>query len=377
MRSLLLTRRTLLRAGVAAAAASVAACSVPTVATAPPRLRRIGEATLAHRLKFQDTVVGGLSALDHDPARGTWAALSDDRSELSPARFYTLLIGIGPDALAVQLRGVHLLRQADGSTYPGRRQRGDVPDPEGMRLLPSGNLLWSSEGDVSRGLSPTLREIRPDGSHVREIALPPMLRARPEEDKTGPRNNLGLEGLALTPDGKGAWAAMENALQQDGPMPTAEAPGGPCRFTLFDIASGAAVRQIAYVPDAIPAHAIPPGAFADNGVSEILMADADRMLVLERAFMMGRGFSVRLYQIDVREGSDTLASPRLTAGNHKAPRKTLLADFAQLGLTRLDNVEGMCWGPPGAGGARTLVFVSDDNFNPLQVTQFVACEFLE
>ena len=59
------------------------------------------------------------------------------------------------------------------------------------------------------------------------------------------------------------------------------------------------------------------------------------------------------------------------------PRKKLLADFAQLGLSRLDNTEGMCWGPRRANGARALVFVSDDNFNPLQVTQFVACEFLE
>lgn len=377
MHSPLLTRRTLLRAGLAAAAASVAACGVPSIGSAPPRLRRIGEATLAHKMTFQDTVVGGLSALDHDPARGTWVALSDDRSELSPARFYTLSVGIGPDALAVQLRGVHLLRQADGSTYPGRKQGGDVPDPEGMRLLPSGNLLWSSEGDIRRGISPSLREIRPDGGHLRDLALPPMLRAHPEAQHTGPRYNLGLEGLALTPDGKGAWAAMENALQQDGPIPAVGLAGGPCRFTLFDVASGAAVRQVAYLPDPIPAHAIPPGAFADNGVSEILMADADRMLVLERAFMMGRGFSIRLYQIDVREGSDTLALPRLEAGNHRPAPKTLLADFAQLGLARIDNVEGMCWGPRTPGGSRTLVFVSDDNFNPLQVTQFAACEFLE
>ena len=53
---------------------------------------------------------------------------------------------------------------------------------------------------------------------------------------------------------------------------------------LFDLASGEARRQIAYVPDAIPAAPFPAGAFADNGVSEILMIDAHRMLVLERAY---------------------------------------------------------------------------------------------
>ncbi len=60
----------------------------------------------------------------------------------------------------------------------------------------------------------------------------------------------------------------------------------------------------------------------------------------------------------------------------------LVADFDTVGLSRLDNTEGMAWGPTLAGrdgkpGNRTLVCVSDDNFNPAQVTQFVAFEFLE
>ena len=54
-----------------------------------------------------------------------------------------------------------------------------------------------------------------------------------------------------------------------------------------------------------------------------------------------------------------------------------IADFARLGLSRLDNTEGMCWGPALPGGSRTLVCVSDDNFNPLQATQFVAFEYTE
>jgi len=31
----------------------------------------------------------------------------------------------------------------------------------------------------------------------------------------------------------------------------------------------------------------------------------------------------------------------------------------------------MAWGPDRADGSRTLVLVSDDNFAPTQVTQFV------
>jgi hypothetical protein len=170
---------------------------------------------------------------------------------------------------------------------------------------------------------------------------------------------------------------MENALIQDGPIPTTRAPGGPCRLTRMDLETGHATRQIAYVPDAIPMRPLIPGSHADNGISEVLMLDADRMLVLERAYATGAGNSLRLYEIDTRDATDVLAIDALAAGNHRPAAKTLVADFAQLGLSRLDNTEGMCWGPALPDGKRLLVVVSDDNFNPLQTTQFAAFEYTD
>jgi hypothetical protein len=37
----------------------------------------------------------------------------------------------------------------------------------------------------------------------------------------------------------------------------------------------------------------------------------------------------------------------------------------------------MCWGPRLPNGHRSLVVVSDDNFNARQVTQFAAFDYLE
>ncbi|HEX7888878.1 MAG TPA: esterase-like activity of phytase family protein [Ramlibacter sp.] len=327
-------------------------------------------------MQFKDTTVGGLSALDHDPASGLWVALSDDRSELQPARFYTLRVDVSERGLRVEPLDVVTLRQANGQPFPPRKKGGEVVDPEGLRILPGGQrLLWTSEGDERVNQPPALREARIDGSHVRAFAVPSMLQfGRPG---TGARANQTFEGLALTPDARIAWVAMETALQQDGPEPGIGRPGGPCRFTAFDVAGGRAVRQIAYLPDAIPQAPTIPGGYADNGVSEILMRDAHRMLVLERAYSMGAGNSLRLYEIDTRAGSDTLAVAELEHGNHRAAPKRLVADFSHLGLSRLDNTEGMCWGPRLANGRRTLVVVSDDNFSARQVTQFAAFEYLE
>lgn len=370
-----LTRRRLL---LGAACAAAVGCASPR-ATAAPRLRLLGDTTLAHRLTFKATTVGGLSALDHDPASGLFYALSDDRSDLQPARYYTLRLQVGASGLAApDLVDVVTLRQPDGTPYPARHSgAGDVPDPEALRWRPqTGTLLWTSEGDGRAGLDPFIREVRPDGRHLRTFNLPPMF-AMKQPDGQGPRDNLTFEGLTLTPDGRGTWVSMEAPLRQDGAVPSFGVPGGPCRFTLFDTASALVVRQIAYMPDAVPGPSVPAGAYADNGVSEILMLDAQRMLVLERAYMTGVGTSLRLYLIDTTDASDTLAQPRLQPGSFRAPSKTLVADFAQTGLARLDNTEGMCWGPRLPGGGRSIVFVSDDNFNPRQVTQFVAFEFLD
>ncbi|GAA3325260.1 hypothetical protein GCM10020331_056410 [Ectobacillus funiculus] len=39
---------------------------------------------------------------------------------------------------------------------------------------------------------------------------------------------------------------------------------------------------------------------------------------------------------------------------------------------KLDNIEGMTWGPKLENGHDSLVLISDNNFNSTQVTQFLA-----
>lgn len=378
-----LTRRRLLcgaaAAGVVAAGGCVSRSPAPPVAhPAGARLRLLGQARLPHGFTFERTTVGGLSAIDHHPASGLWLALSDDRSQLQPARFYTLGVDLSPGGLRVAVRGVTTLRQAGGAPFPRRSTRGEVVDPEGLRILPQGGgILWSSEGDYRVDQSPSVRLARLDGTQVRQFEVPPALRYA-SQPGTGPRDNATFEGLALTPDGRTAWVAMEGPLHEDGPGPGVARPGAPCRFTAFDVASGHAVRQIAYQPDGVPLAPAFPGGYADNGVVEILMLDAWRMLVLERSYSLGAGNSIRLYEIDTRAASDTLHMPRLEPGRlQPVADKRLVADFAQLGLSRIDNFEGLCWGPRLPNGNRTLVAVSDDNFSARQATLFAAFEYLE
>jgi len=348
----------------------------------PPALRLIGTAAIAAGTEVLGTTFGGISGIDYDPTQGRWLLISDDRSALQPARVYTATLRYTATHLETPaITGTVPLRQASGAPYPSPRQAEpgvDVPDAEAVRWLPGGQtFLWTSEGDFTRGFGPQWRESQADGAWVRELPLPAAFGQVPDL-RRGPRANATLEGLALSPDGGTAWLAMETAWIQDGPRPTPTAPGGPVRITAMDVASGRPLRQIAYVPDAVPrARRIPWGPQL-NGVSEVLADGPHHLLVLERGYSAGAGFSARLYRIDTRAGSNTLALDALQtegARNHTTVPKTLVADLDHLGAGALDNLEGMAWGPPLAGGGRVIVFVSDDNFNPAQATQFIAAEY--
>ncbi|WP_182118710.1 esterase-like activity of phytase family protein [Acidovorax sp. FHTAMBA] len=373
-------------------AQSAAQPVAPQVSAAPaacPCLRLIGEATLAQGLSVGGTTVGGLSGIDYDAAGDRYILLSDDRSNMDAARFYTARIRYTASALAMpEFTGAVALLNARGQPYAPRRRAPDgieVPDPEAVRWLPGGaDFLWTSEGDFARGFGPALRTSRAtDGAQLRAYALPAAFQPRPGE-RRGPRDNDTLEGLALTPDGQTAWLAMEGPWLQDGPRATPASGGAPVRITAIDVASGRVLRQLAYQPDAVPHKSPLPGGYTTNGVSEILADGPDHLLVLERSYTLGVGNSIRLYRIAVQgagaeAASDTLDIEALAPGNHTPVPKMLVADFAHLGLQRLDNIEGMAWGAPlpGPGGPRrVLVFVSDDNFNPAQITQFIAAEYL-
>ncbi len=367
----------------------LAACtSAPTAntevsnATGVPRatgisLRFIGEAIMPHRMDVGGTMFGGISGIDYDEARDQFYLLSDDRSDFSPARFYTAKIAITENAISVpQVTSVVTLKRPDGNVF-GNKQTGakDIPDPESIRYRPdTDTLLWTSEGDKKLGIDPSVREIKLDGSFIREMPTLSMFRMQPGD--SGPRDNLTFEGMTLTPDGKAYWVSMESARFEDGPEPTVDKAGGPLRITLYHANSGNAIRQIAYIPDAIALKPTEKGE-ADNGVPEILMLDQFCMLVLERSYSPGPGNSLRLYLIDTRDGSDVLDLPVLRAGNYTPADKRLIVNFDSLQLNKLDNTEGMTFGPRLPNGNRSLVFVSDDNFRKSQLNQFLAFEVVE
>jgi hypothetical protein len=339
-------------------------------------LHFIGAVTVPNDRMVDGTLVGGLSGIDYDPAADLWYLISDDKSDKNPARFYTATLAFDKTHLAsVEIGHAVTLLQADGQPYPNAKTGGDVPDPESIRRDPmTGNLWWTSEGDRKLGLSPFLRVAAPDGKPVADVAVPEIFSMNKDQE-IGPRHNLGFEGVSFAPDGKSVWLAMESALYQDGPIATPSA-GAIARLTRLD-RDDKVLAQFAYPLD--PIQAVPTGKNGDNGIGEILALDDTHALVLERSGVEGADgiwkLYIRIYAIDTAGATEIAAVPSLASANYIPVAKRLVIDLAKTAdIGPVDNIEGMSWGPTLADGKRSLVLVSDNNFNPAQVTQFLAFE---
>ena len=366
---------------LSAPAAVAASSATPIVGSATPvaavdigSLKQIGVQTVPSDLSVDGALVGGLSGISYDPSNNLYYVISDDKSVKAPARFYTASLDFNNLSLSpVTIDYAVTLLQRDGSPYPSADAGGDVPDPESIRVDPqTGNLWWTSEGSLKLDLSPFVKSTSPDGAYVSTLKTPAMFTMDPEQ-KTGPRDNLSFEGLSLSPNGDSIWIGMETALNQDGPVATTDS-GTMSRLTNLDRA-GNVIAQYAYPID--PIQAVPTGPAADNGVSEILDIDSTHLLVLERSGVSQSDGSyidyIRLYEVDFTNATNLKDIDALQGATYTAGAKRLILDFSQLGMSWVDNLEGMTWGPTLPNGDRSLIFVSDNNFNSdTQVTQFWA-----
>jgi len=342
-----------------AAPAVSAADSAPTESSVTG-LSFVGRTILPRGLEFEGTRVGGLSGLAWDEESKRFWAISDDRGQYGPVRAYRFRIDLAaPGAAAspaVTVDGMLPLTDAKGRPFPPASI-----DTEGIALVPGGFLV-STEAIVQRGVPAVIGEHGPDGRLRRELSLPPRYGLAPGR---GIRENLGFEGLATTHDGRYLFAGIENALAQDGPVADAGVPS-PSRILRFDLEKKGPPAEFAYWVDAVSTAPTNGERFSVNGLSDLLPLDEDRLLVLERQFVEGVGNEARIYAVSLEGAEDVSSRDSLSSAQSLlSAKKTLLLDLADTGIP-LENFEGMAFGPQLPDGRKTLVLVSDDNFNPAQ-----------
>ncbi len=338
----------------------------------PLSLDYVGECEL-NDLEFEDTPIGGLSGLSYDRDRDRFYVLSDDKSRLAPARFYTVAMQLDPDAgiNRIAIENVTFLQTPKEENFPG----GSL-DPEGIALLPANEIYVSSEGNFNAAIEPFIARFNLEtGTWQDALPLPPYYIW--DEEGQGIQNNAGFEALTLNPGARNSqgepyrvFVATESPLQQD--------------LELEEGISTIRNRLLHYAivdgtPQFIAEHLYPldvanPSVVA-NGLTEMVALDeAGHFLSLERTYSPFSGTAVKIFQFAIADATDILGRSRLgEAADVRSIRKQLLWSSRDAGVT-VDNLEGMTLGPRLSDGSQSLVLVSDDNFNQFaspQVTQFL------
>jgi hypothetical protein len=316
---------------------------------------------------FAGTRVGGLSGLAYDRRQDSFYAISDDRSQFSPARFYQLKLRTQTQPLGIQqveVMAVTLLKNQSGQAYAAH-----TLDPEGIAITPRRSVYISSEG-VKDNAPPFVDEFDlQTGAWLSALSLPDYF--LPNPDPTAPErgvgSNLGFESLTLNPGGDRLFVATESELRQDHDPNFA----GPKRTRLLHYLLGD-LKPIQISEHLYTLEPLPAGA-TFHGLVELLAVDnGGHFLSLERTFTPGQGISAKLFQISTGAATNisTLAILKGDLAGIQPVRKQLLLDLSQLGIS-LKNLEGMAIGPRLADGSQSLLLVSDNNFQAQEPTQFL------
>lgn len=325
----------------------------------------LGEADIAFDASLGGLRIGGLSSITYDAARDRYYVLSDDATD---PRFYTARIRLGDGELSdgdVRFKQVRTLND-QGTPYPANQL-----DPEGLAYdAARKQLYFSSEGFANQLIAPEIDTFSLQGRLRGELEVPDLFLPTADQS-SGIRNNLAFEALTLTPDGQTLYVGAEGALYQDGPAAT-PGNGTLTRILTYDTATNQPGAQYVYQADPVTDPPVPAGQFALNGVVELLALDNEgTLLVMERSFSVGVGYDIKVYLARTQDATDVSGLASLAGESYVPVQKTLLFDLADFGIVA-DNVEGMTFGRDLADGRKTLVMVSDNNFNPAQTTQFLA-----
>ncbi len=317
--------------------------------------------------------IGGLSGIDYS-ADGTWYLISDSAS---PVRYYTANITYNQHKFTtVSINSMVEIKDAAGNSFEE-----NIMDPESIRFdVDSGSLIYTSEGAITHGIHPSLLQIELSGKQLQTYSLPDNFRTNTTNNLSGPRHNGTLEGLSISFDKKAYWIGMELPLIEDGISPVVTDTESPVRITRINKTNGEPEYQFAYELDPVDREPALGTDFTLNGLTEIIEYNDNKFLVLERSFSSGYldgGNTVKIYKVDAANATNTLSMSSLTNETYTKATKTLLFKFddirSKLTNNTVGNIEGITFGPLLPDGNRSLVVISDNNFNAIipQLSQLI------
>ncbi len=357
----------------------------------------------------------GLTFTGHDdvflavPDRGPFDGRTDV-PYLDRFHFLYMTVNIGapfPNIKTVLLDTRYLRNESnqhfvgDSSEFANDDRRTLRFDPEGVRASNDGNFFVSDE------YGPYLFKFNRQGHLIRRIPVPEKflianptgevdddgnsLELYPDHNTFGRQANRGMEGLAITPDGRTLVGMMQNALIQDHGLNASTPPGRvgiTARIFTYDLKTGDS-HEYVYVLEAIN---------QGRGVNELLAINDHEFLVLERDNRTrvptppneSQGPNLKqIYKIDLNKPGltdvsdvDSLPATAAELGDIVPVTKTKFLDLLdpdyKVDATHTikdviaEKIEALAWGPDLPDGRHLLYVVSDNDLFPELPTQIYA-----
>jgi hypothetical protein len=303
--------------------------------------------------------------------------------------------------------GTTLLKNAQGQQYLGLSTGYSTDasienhrlDSEGIRVAPDGTTWVSDE------YGPYILHFNQQGQEIGSLALPagyqipnpgPNAAYEAANNNIGRTTNRGMEGLAISPDGKTLVAMMQSSLTQDGGLNSVND-----RVLVYDLTNPtAAPKQFLYQLDS-----------TTTPISELLAINNHQFVVDERNGTGGTatngttnssggataGEIKNLYEFDINQattptdltntaysgttatnGLPNQSNPSLGVPGVTPLQKTLFANIGAIlnaanssspvftavdGLGGIpDKIEGYAWGPDLPNGDHLLLATNDNDF---------------
>ncbi len=247
-------------------------------------------------------------------------------------------------------------------------------DPEGSRVSPDGKSIF-----ISDEYGPFINQFDiATGQRIRNIPLPSMFNiANPSAqgaveisgNTSGRVANKGMEGLAITPDGKTLVGMMQSPLLQDNALDSKGKKNGVnLRIVTVDLATNTTHQYVYQMSD------------KSNVVSDIVAINSHQFLVDERDTNGGTSAAFKkLMLIDINGATDVSNVASLPAkalpANIKPVTQSVFLDlldpkFGLAGANFPEKIEGLAFGPDLANGDHELVVTNDNDFIPTEANQF-------
>ena len=365
-------------AAVLLASASLAAQAVPSFVNG---LALDGAALdLSGGSSVNNGRLGYFSDIYYDTKRNEWWGLSDRGPGGGTLNYntrvqrFTLDVDFNTGAISNFKIAETVVFQSAGQGLNGlapspKNQLGLAFDPEGVVINPrTGTFLVSDE------YGPSVREFSRSGELIRTFNTPANLVPRNAAtgvanyaddtgNTAGKRTNRGFEGLAISPDGKYAYAMLQSAMLDEG-----GGNGSVNRIVKFDTSTGEAVSQYAYQMKR---------SGQGQGISALVAINDHEFYVLERnnrGVGVGAEFATadkEVYRIDL-SGATDVSGLNLSTGNYtKVSKSGQILDLdantlAELGGKSPEKWEGLAIGPKLANGNYLILAGTDNDYSVTQ-----------